>query len=116
MGNHQHQKAIKDSRRAKSFAKLIVEHRSRCQARVQTFASPPRRRHPQKAKKTSVPNLEHRPAVKRGSGPAQVAVDHRDHHLRLGCSGVKVSLLIECLTDNKNRAAAGCACTAVMTR
>ena len=59
----------------------------------------------QKAKKTSVPNSNIDNAIKRGSGQLGDAVDYQTI-LYEGYAAGGVALLIECLTDNKNRAAA----------
>jgi YebC/PmpR family DNA-binding regulatory protein len=59
----------------------------------------------QKAKKTSVPNDNIDRAVKRGAGLSGESVDYQTIvYEGYGPNGV--ALLIECLTDNKNRAAA----------
>ena len=58
----------------------------------------------QKAKKSSVPNDNIDRAVKRGSGDEAGGADWQTiMYEGLGPSGVAV--LIECLTDNRNRAA-----------
>ncbi|MCL1900643.1 MAG: YebC/PmpR family DNA-binding transcriptional regulator, partial [Promicromonosporaceae bacterium] len=59
----------------------------------------------QKAKKTSVPNDNIDRAVKRGSGEGADAVSY-DTILYEGYAPGGVAVLVECLTDNKNRAAA----------
>src|SRR5690606_29035706 len=59
----------------------------------------------QKAKKTSVPNDNIDRAIKRGAGLSGESIDYQTiMYEGYGPSGV--ALLIECLTDNKNRAAA----------
>ena len=58
----------------------------------------------QKAKKTSVPNSNIDNAIKRGSGQLGEAVDYQTIMYE-GYAPGGVALLIECLTDNKNRAA-----------
>ncbi len=59
----------------------------------------------QKAKKSSVPNDNIDRAVKRGSGEGADAVDYQTiMYEGYGTNGIAV--LVECLTDNKNRAAA----------
>src|SRR5690606_19539947 len=59
----------------------------------------------QKAKKTSVPNDNIDRAIKRGAGISGDAVEYQTiMYEGYGPNGV--ALLIECLTDNKNRAAA----------
>ena len=59
----------------------------------------------QKAKKTSVPNSNIDSAIKRGAGLSGESVDYQTIMYE-GYAQGGVALLIECLTDNKNRAAA----------
>jgi YebC/PmpR family DNA-binding regulatory protein len=101
-----HQKAIKDQRRAKSFAKLIknIEVAAKMGG-ADLSGNPTLVDAIQKAKKTSVPNSNIDNAVKRGSGQLGEAVDYQTiMYEGYGPNGV--AILIECLTDNKNRAAA----------
>jgi YebC/PmpR family DNA-binding regulatory protein len=101
-----HQKAVKDQRRAKSFAKLIknIEVAAKMGG-ADLSGNPTLVDAIQKAKKTSVPNSNIDSAVKRGSGQLGVAVDYQTI-IYEGYAAGGVALLIECLTDNKNRAAA----------
>ena len=100
-----HKKAIIDSRRAKLFAKLVkkIEVAAR-------LGGPDIEGNPalfdaiQKAKKSSVPNDNIDRALKRGSGTEEGAADYQTiMYEGYGPNGVAV--LIECLTDNRNRAA-----------
>jgi YebC/PmpR family DNA-binding regulatory protein len=100
-----HKKAIIDSRRAKLFAKLVkkIEVAAR-------LGGPDLEGNPalfdaiQKAKKSSVPNDNIDRALKRGSGTEEGAADYQTiMYEGYGPNGVAV--LIECLTDNRNRAA-----------
>ena len=100
-----HKKAIIDSRRAKLFAKLVkkIEVAAR-------LGGPDVEGNPalfdaiQKAKKSSVPNDNIDRALKRGSGTEEGAADYQTiMYEGYGPNGVAV--LIECLTDNRNRAA-----------
>ena len=100
-----HKKAIIDSRRAKLFAKLVkkIEVAAR-------LGGPDVEGNPalfdaiQKAKKSSVPNDNIDRALKRGSGTDEGAADYQTiMYEGYGPNGVAV--LIECLTDNRNRAA-----------
>jgi YebC/PmpR family DNA-binding regulatory protein len=100
-----HKKAIIDSRRAKLFAKLVkkIEVAAR-------LGGPDVEGNPalfdaiQKAKKNSVPNDNIDRALKRGSGTEEGAADYQKiMYEGYGPNGVAV--LIECLTDNRNRAA-----------
>jgi YebC/PmpR family DNA-binding regulatory protein len=59
----------------------------------------------QKAKKTSVPNDNIDRAIKRGAGLAGESVDYQTIMYE-GYGPGGLALLIECLTDNRNRAAA----------
>jgi YebC/PmpR family DNA-binding regulatory protein len=101
-----HQKAVKDQRRAKSFAKLIknIEVAAKMGG-ADLSGNPTLVDAVQKAKKTSVPNSNIDSAIKRGSGQLGEAVDYQTI-IYEGYAAGGVALLIECLTDNKNRAAA----------
>ena len=101
-----HQKAIKDSRRAKSFAKLIknIEVAAKIGG-ADLSGNPTLVDAVQKAKKTSVPNDNIDRAIKRGAGLTGEVIDYQTiMYEGYGPNGV--ALLVECLTDNKNRAAA----------
>jgi YebC/PmpR family DNA-binding regulatory protein len=100
-----HKKAVIDSRRGKLFAKLIknIEVAARTGG-GDPDGNPTLYDAIQKARKTSVPldNIER--AVKRGSGAEAGGADWQTiMYEGYGPSGVAV--LIECLTDNRNRAA-----------
>jgi YebC/PmpR family DNA-binding regulatory protein len=101
-----HQKAIKDQRRAKSFAKLIknIEVAAKLGG-ADLSGNPTLVDAVQKAKKTSVPNSNIDSAIKRGAGLTGDSVDYQTIMYE-GYAANGVALLIECLTDNKNRAAA----------
>ena len=101
-----HQKAIKDQRRAKSFAKLIknIEVAAKMGG-ADLSGNPTLVDAVQKAKKTSVPNTNIDSAIKRGAGLSGESVDYQTIMYE-GYAANGVALLIECLTDNKNRAAA----------
>ncbi len=101
-----HKKAAIDAKRAKSFAKLIknIEVAARLGG-ADLAGNPTLVDAVQKAKKTSVPNDNIDRAIKRGAGLTGDAVDYATiMYEGYGPNGV--ALLIECLTDNKNRAAA----------
>jgi len=98
-------KAVIDQRRAKSFAKLIknIEVAAKIGG-ADPAGNPTLVDAIQKAKKTSVPNDNIDRAVKRGSGAESGGVDYQTiMYEGYGPSGV--ALLVECLTDNRNRAA-----------
>jgi YebC/PmpR family DNA-binding regulatory protein len=101
-----HQKAVKDQRRAKSFAKLIknIEVAAKMGG-ADLSGNPTLVDAVQKAKKTSVPNENIDRAVKRGAGLTGETINY-DTIMYEGYGPNGVALLIECLTDNRNRAAA----------
>ena len=100
-----HKKAVIDARRGKLFAKLIKNIEVAARAGGGDPAGNPTLFDAiQKAKKSSVPNDNIDRAVKRGSGAEAGGADYQTiMYEGYGPSGV--ALLIECLTDNKNRAA-----------
>ena len=100
-----HKKAVVDAKRGKLFAKLIknIEVAARMGG-ADVDGNPTLYDAIQKARKTSVPldNIER--AVKRGSGAEAGGADWQTiMYEGYGPNGVAV--LIECLTDNRNRAA-----------
>ena len=100
-----HKKAVIDARRGKMFAKLIknIEVAARMGGGDPT-GNPTLYDAIQKAKKSSVPNDNIDRAVKRGSGAEAGGAEYQTiMYEGYGPSGV--AMLIECLTDNKNRAA-----------
>jgi YebC/PmpR family DNA-binding regulatory protein len=100
-----HKKAVIDARRGKLFAKLIknIEVAARTGG-GDPAGNPTLYDAIQKAKKTSVPNDNIDRAVKRGSGAEGGGADWQTiMYEGYGPNGVAV--LIECLTDNRNRAA-----------
>jgi YebC/PmpR family DNA-binding regulatory protein len=100
-----HKKAIVDAKRGKMFAKLIknIEVAARMGGGDPT-GNPTLYDAIQKAKKSSVPNDNIDRAVKRGSGAETGGADYQTiMYEGYGPSGV--AMLVECLTDNKNRAA-----------
>ena len=101
-----HKKAIIDSRRAKSFAKLIKNIEVAAKVGGPDISGNPTLADAiQKAKKTSVPNDNIDRAIKRGGGLAGETIDYQTIMYE-GYGPGGVALLIECLTDNRNRAAA----------
>ena len=100
-----HKKAVVDARRGKRFARLIknIEVAAR-QGGGDPAGNPTLYDAIQKARKSSVPldNIER--AVKRGSGAEAGGADYQTiMYEGYGPNGVAV--LVECLTDNRNRAA-----------
>lgn len=101
-----HKKAVIDGRRAKLFAKLIknIEVAARIGG-PDVDGNPTLYDAIQKGRKSSLPNDNIERAIKRGAGLDGGAVDYQTiMYEGYGPNGV--ALLIECLTDNKNRAAA----------
>ncbi|QJY48385.1 YebC/PmpR family DNA-binding transcriptional regulator [Pseudonocardia broussonetiae] len=100
-----HKKAVIDARRGKMFAKLIknIEVAARTGG-GDLDGNPTLFDAVQKAKKSSVPNDNIDRAVKRGSGADAGGADYQSiTYEGYGPNGV--ALLIECLSDNRNRAA-----------
>ncbi|MDF9715349.1 YebC/PmpR family DNA-binding transcriptional regulator [Nocardioides sp. ChNu-153] len=100
-----HKKAAIDAKRGKMFAKLIknVEVAARMGG-GDPGGNPTLYDAIQKAKKSSVPNDNIDRAVKRGSGAETGGADYQTIMYE-GYGPAGVAMLIECLTDNKNRAA-----------
>lgn len=100
-----HKKAAIDAKRGKLFAKLIkyIEVAARTGG-GDVSGNPTLYDAIQKAKKNSVPNDNIERAVKRGSG-AEAGGANWEAITYEGYAPGGVAVLIECLTDNKNRAA-----------
>ena len=100
-----HKKAVVDAKRGKLFAKLIKN----IEVAARTGGGDPAGNPTlfdaiQKAKKSSVPNDNIDRAVKRGSGQEAGGAQYENiTYEGYGPGGVAV--LVECLTDNRNRAA-----------
>lgn len=101
-----HKKAVIDSRRAKLFAKLIknIEVAARLGG-PDLDGNPTLYDAVQKGRKSSLPNDNIERAIKRGSGTGDDAVEYQTIMYE-GYGPGGTAILIECLTDNKNRAAA----------
>jgi YebC/PmpR family DNA-binding regulatory protein len=100
-----HKKAVVDAKRGKMFAKLVKNIEVAARTGGGDVAGNPTLYDAiQKARKTSVPleNIER--AVKRGSGAESGGADWQTIMYE-GYGPAGVAVLIECLTDNKNRAA-----------
>lgn len=101
-----HKKAAIDGRRAKLFAKLIknIEVAARLGG-PDLDGNPTLYDAVQKGRKSSLPSDNIERAIKRGAGVGEDAVEYLNiMYEGYGPNGV--AILIECLTDNKNRAAA----------
>ncbi|MEL0317178.1 MAG: YebC/PmpR family DNA-binding transcriptional regulator, partial [Aquiluna sp.] len=101
-----HKKAANDAKRAKLWAKLIrnIEVAARTGG-ADPDGNPTLYDAIYKARKSSVPNDNIDRAIKRGSGALGDNVDYQNILYEGFCPG-GVAVLIECLTDNKNRTAA----------
>ncbi|WP_313820915.1 YebC/PmpR family DNA-binding transcriptional regulator [Citricoccus sp.] len=101
-----HKKAIIDARRAKAFAKYVkgIEVAARAGG-ADLVGNPALELAVTKAKKQSVPNDNIERAIKRGAGLTGEVIEYTEiiYEVR-GPQGS--ALMVECLTDNKNRAAA----------
>jgi YebC/PmpR family DNA-binding regulatory protein len=98
-----HKKAVVDAKRGKLFAKLIKN----IEVAARTGGGDPDGNPTlfdaiQKARRTSVPTDNIDRAVKRGSGADAGGVDYQTIMYE-GYGPGGVALLIECLTDNRNR-------------
>ena len=100
-----HKKAIIDSRRAKSFAKLIkaIEVAAR-NGGADVDGNPTLYDAITKAKKSSVPSDNIDRAVKRGAGLESGGANY-ETIMYEGYGPNGVAIMIECLSDNRNRAA-----------
>jgi YebC/PmpR family DNA-binding regulatory protein len=100
-----HKKAAIDAKRGKLFAKLIKNIEIAAKMGGPDPAGNPTLYDAiQKAKKSSVPNKNIDSALKRGSGAESGGVDYKAISYEVyGPQGV--AILVECLTDNTNRAA-----------
>jgi YebC/PmpR family DNA-binding regulatory protein len=97
-----HQKAAKDSRRGKLFAKLIrqVEVAAR-EGGGDLTANSSLRTHYDKAREASVPLDTIERAIKRGTGELEGVTYESVTYEGYASNGVAV--IVECLTDNRNR-------------
>ncbi|ROS30747.1 YebC/PmpR family DNA-binding transcriptional regulator [Cellulomonas sp. PhB150] len=100
-----HKKAVVDAKRSKLFAKLIKNIEVAARTGGGDLAGNPTLFDAvQKAKKSSVPIDNINRAVKRGSGQEAGGADYSTiMYEGYGAGGIAV--LVECLTDNRNRAA-----------
>ncbi len=101
-----HKKAVVDAKRSSMFAKLIknVEVAARSGG-ADLAGNPTLFDAVQRAKKSSVPNENIDRAVKRGSGAETGGAEYQTIMYE-GYAAHGVAVLVECLTDNRNRAAA----------
>ena len=100
-----HKKAAIDAKRGKLFAKLIKNIEIAARMGGATGCNPSLYDAIYKAKKASMPADNIKRAVKRGSGEEAGGANYEDIVYE-GYAPAGVGLIIECLTDNRNRAAA----------
>ncbi len=99
-----HKKAVIDARRAKAFARYIKQIEVAARGGADLAGNPALELAVTKAKKASVPNDNIDRAVKRGAGLTGESIEYTE--IMYEARGPQGSaLLIECLTDNRNRAA-----------
>src|ERR687887_1263620 len=100
-----HKKAALDAKRGRLFAKLIknIEVAARTGG-GDPAGNPTLYDAVQKAKKNSVPNDNIERAIKRGSGAEGGGAEYQTITYE-GYGPGGVAILVECLTDNRNRAA-----------
>lgn len=100
-----HKKAANDAKRGKLFAKLVkdVEVAAR-NGGPDLAGNPALYEVVQKAKKNSVPNDNIERAIKRGAGLEAGGAEY-ETIMYEGYGPEGVAVLVECLTDNRNRAA-----------
>ncbi len=101
-----HKKAAKDARRGKTFAKLIrlIEVAARESGTSDETASPSLALAIQKAKDAEVPKDTILRAAKRGAGELEGGKTFENTQYE-GYAPGGVAVLVDCLTDNKNRTA-----------
>src|SRR5665647_3592041 len=100
-----HKKAVVDAKRGKLFAKLVKNIEVAARSVGGDLAGNPTLFDAvQKAKKSSVPNDNIDRALKRGSGQEAGGADYQAITYE-GYGPGGVAMLVECLTDNRNRAA-----------
>jgi YebC/PmpR family DNA-binding regulatory protein len=101
-----HKKAVVDARRGKLFAKLIKNVEVAARSGGPDLAGNPTLFDAvQKAKRSSVPNDNIDRAIRRGGGLEAGGAEYETVTYE-GYAPGGVAVLVECLTDNKNRAAA----------
>jgi YebC/PmpR family DNA-binding regulatory protein len=101
-----HKKAMKDARRGKQFAKLIrqIEVSARMAGTSDPEASPSLALAVAKAKDAEVPKDTIERACKRGAGELEGAAAYEPAQYE-GYAPGGVAVLVDCLTDNRNRTA-----------
>ncbi len=101
-----HKKAANDAKRGKQFAKLIraIETSARSAGTSDPTMSPSLALAVQKAKDASVPKDNIERACKRGAGEMDGATTYETAQYE-GYGPAGVAVLVDCLTDNRNRTA-----------
>ena len=102
--NIQHRKGAQDKKRGKLFTKLIRNITVAARGGADLDANPALRLAVDKAKAQSLPKDRIEAAIKRGSG--QGDGDNYDEIIYEGYGPGGVAVMVECLTDNRNRTVA----------
>jgi len=102
--NIQHRKKAQDAKRGKLFTRLIREITVAAKGGSDLSANPSLRTAVDKAKAQSVPKDAIERAVKRGAGELEGSDYEEIRYEGYGPAGV--ALIVDCLTDNRNRTVA----------
>jgi YebC/PmpR family DNA-binding regulatory protein len=102
--NIQHRKGAQDKKRGKLFTKLIRNITVAARSGADLDINPALRMVVDKAKAQSLPKDRIEAAIKRGSG--QLDGDNYDEIVYEGYGPGGVAVMVECLTDNRNRTVA----------
>lgn len=102
--NIQHRKGAQDKKRGKLFTKLIRNITVAARGGPDLDSNPALRLAVDKAKAQSLPKDRIEAAIKRGSG--QLDGDNYDEIIYEGYGPGGVAVMVECLTDNRNRTVA----------
>jgi YebC/PmpR family DNA-binding regulatory protein len=102
--NIQHRKGAQDKKRGKLFTKLIRNITVAARGGADLDSNPALRLAVDKAKAQSLPKDRIEAAIKRGSG--QLDGDNYDEIVYEGYGPGGVAVMVECLTDNRNRTVA----------
>ena len=102
--NIQHRKGAQDKKRGKLFTKLIRNITVAARGGADLDGNPGLRLAVDKAKAQSLPKDRIEAAIKRGSG--QLDGDNYDEITYEGYGPGGVAVMVECLTDNRNRTVA----------
>ncbi len=102
--NIKHKKAATDAKKAKKFTKLLKEITVSARTGGGELSSNPHLRHLiEKAHEMDMPKDNYLRAIKRGTG--ELEGGHYEPHMYEGYGPGNIAVIVEVLTDNKNRAA-----------